>query len=66
MVVLRLIRRRGLDCREFDVGAHACPNRRHCYACDDHRRCRLGPFRFHVGRYDNYWLRLGPQSQEAA
>ena len=65
MVVLRLIRP-GVDCREFDVGAHACPNRRHCYACDDHRRYRLGPVRLHVGRCDKYWLRLGPRSQEAA
>ena len=42
---------------EFDIESHACPNRKHCYACDEHRRLGLGRFRFHWGHCDKYWLR---------
>ena len=45
------------ECRQFDNQAYACPNRRHCYACDQHRRYGIGRFRFHLGRCDKYWLR---------
>ena len=50
-------RRRMFECRQFDIEAYACPNRRHCYACDQHRRYRIGRLRFHVGRCNKYWLR---------
>ena len=33
------------ECSQFDLVAYACPNRKHCYACDDHRFLGIGRLR---------------------
>ncbi len=44
------------ECSQFDLVAYACPNRKHCYACDDHRFLGIGRLRFHWGYCDKYWV----------
>ncbi len=55
---LSILRRRPVSrCRQFDKVAFVCPSRRHCYACDEHRRYRLGPLKFHLEWRHKYWER---------